>query len=103
MDKGDFIGKDALQTRQDAGPQHRLVTLQVDTTSAPAHPGASLMLGDKVVGTVTSGGWGHRTEMNLAYAFVTPDHAEVGSRCEIDILGTRIAATIIPTGPYGPT
>jgi dimethylglycine dehydrogenase len=102
MDKGDFIGKDALLIRQNAGPQRRLVTLRVDTTSSPAHPGASVMIDGKVVGTVTSGGWGHRTGINLAYAFVAPDLSAAGTTCEIDMLGDIIAAQVIPTGPYRP-
>jgi len=100
--KGDFIGKTALAVRQAAGPKRRLVTLSVDCTHAPAHAGASVMRGEKVVGTVTSGDWGHRVGMNLAYAFVVPDLAATGSVLDIDILGDRIAATVIDPGPYDP-
>ena len=75
LEKPDFIGKAALLERQTAGPQSQLVTLKIDTTHAPAHPGASLMQGDTVVGTITSGDYGHRVGMNLAYAFVKPDFA----------------------------
>ena len=32
---------------------------------------------DKVVGTITSGEWGHRVGKNLAYAFVNLDVAEL--------------------------
>ncbi|WP_205410787.1 glycine cleavage T C-terminal barrel domain-containing protein [Salaquimonas pukyongi] len=70
--KPDFIGKEALLKRQAEGPQKKLVMLKLDATHAPAHPGASLMQADQVVGTVTSGDWGHRTGLNLAYAFVSP-------------------------------
>ncbi|MEY8842485.1 FAD-dependent oxidoreductase, partial [Cribrihabitans sp. XS_ASV171] len=50
IDKGDFIGKDALLKRKQEGLRKKLVTLNVDATHAPAHGGASLMQGDKVVG-----------------------------------------------------
>ncbi len=102
MEKGDFVGKSALQARQTVQKTRQLVTLTVDTKRAPAHGGASVMQGDKVVGTVTSGDWGHRTGLNLAYAFVEPGLSEVGAALEIDITGERVAATVIAPSPYDP-
>lgn len=102
MDKGDFIGKAALRSRMANGPARKLVTLEIDCTHAPAHGGASVMLDGAVVGTVTSGDWGHRLGKNLAYAFMRPDLAVPGCKATIDILGDRIAATVIETGPYDP-
>ncbi len=102
MDKGDFVGRDALVARQKDGPRKRLVTLSVDATDRPAHPGASVMEGDRVVGTVTSGDWGHRTGLNLAYAFVDPDRADTGTDLAIDALGTMVPATVIEPSPYDP-
>ncbi|PRY78962.1 dimethylglycine dehydrogenase [Yoonia maritima] len=102
MGKGDFIGKEALLDRQAAGPRNQLVTLKIDTTHAPAHPGASLMQGDKVVGTVTSGEYGHRVGMNLAYAFVLPEFGNPGSAMELDLCGDRIRAQVIEPSPYDP-
>ena len=101
MDKGDFIGKEALTKRIDAGPSRHLVTLHLDNDSGPSHPGASVMDGDKVVGTVTSGGWGHRTGLNLAYAFVLPAYSAIDTHCEIDVLGKRVDGKVVPTCPYG--
>ena len=69
----DFLGKNALAKRIVDGSRRKLVTLQVDTDRAPAHGGASVMMDIRVVGTVTSGEWGHRVGKNLAYAFVEPE------------------------------
>jgi dimethylglycine dehydrogenase len=100
MDKPGFIGRSALVTR--TGPHRVLVTLVVNTDDAPAHSGASVMLGDRVVGTVTSGDWGHRVQRNIALAFVDPGHAAPGTGLEIDILGTRVPSKTV-TGPlYDP-
>ena len=79
------------------------MTLTLDSDFAPAHGGASVMVGDTVVGTVTSGGWGHRLGLNLAYAFVNPDVSQVGTPFEVDVLGHRIAAKVSPMGAYDPT
>jgi dimethylglycine dehydrogenase len=94
MDK-DFIGKDALARRQAAGPTRKLALLSLDAKDAPAHGGASVMRDGRVVGTVTSGEWGHRTGLNLAYAYVEPDLAAVGTAVEIDVIGTMVPATVI--------
>jgi dimethylglycine dehydrogenase len=103
MTKPDFVGRAALEACRNAGPHKQLVTLHVQGDTAPAHAGASVMLGDQVVGTVTSGDWGHRVGKNLAYAFVDPAQATLGSRMEIDIIGVRTPAEVIARCQYDPT
>jgi dimethylglycine dehydrogenase len=102
LDKGDFIGKEALLKRVEAGPQRRLVSLTVEAKHAPAHGGASVRQDGRIIGTVTSGDWGHRTGLNIAYAFVEPEFAGVGTYMTIDVLGEPMAAQIIESGPYDP-
>ena len=98
----DCLGQEALELRRHDGPSKQFVTLRIDTKDAPAHPGASLMQGDKVVGTITSGDWGHRTGLNLAYAFVDPEMAELGTTIDLDLLGSLVPATVIAPCPYDP-
>ncbi|WP_195819298.1 GcvT family protein [Roseobacter sp. MH60115] len=102
LDKGEFVGRRALLGRQKDEPNKRLVTLAIDTQRFPAHPGASLMQGNRVIGTVTSGHWGHRVGMNLAYAFVEPEYAETGQQMVLDLCGEHTAAEVIEKSPYDP-
>jgi dimethylglycine dehydrogenase len=102
LDKGEFIGKDALLQRQANGPGKQFVPFKIDASHAPAHAGASLMQGEKVVGTVTSADWGHRLGMNLAYAFVDPQFARVGTILQLDMYGELVAAEVIAPSPYDP-
>ncbi len=102
LNKSDFVGKAALQSRRADGPTRKFVTLDIDCTHAPARGGASLMHDGRVVGTITSGDWGYRVGRNLAYAFVEPDLAVIGGEFTIDLLGDLIAATVIEPGPYDP-
>lgn len=102
LDKPDFVGKDALIQRLKDGPRKKLVTLKIDATQAPAYGGASLMQGDTVVGTVTSGEWGHRSGLNLAYAFVDTALSGEGTVLDLDLLGDRVSAEIIAPSPYDP-
>ncbi|MBT8424110.1 MAG: FAD-dependent oxidoreductase, partial [Silicimonas sp.] len=101
-DKGDFVGRGALIKRHETGPRRRLVTLSVETKDAPAHPGASVRADGRIVGTVTSGDWGHRTGLNLAYAFVLPEVSSAENAVTVDSLGEPVPATVIPPGPYDP-
>ena len=103
MEKPGFIGKAALEKRVAAGPQRKLVSLQVDTQDAPAHGGASVRVGGEIIGTVTSGAMGHRVGMNLAYAFVKPEYAADGSEMTVDVIGLPIGARVIAAGPYDPS
>ncbi|MEM8580160.1 MAG: glycine cleavage T C-terminal barrel domain-containing protein, partial [Pseudomonadota bacterium] len=102
LEKPDFIGRAALIARHNAGPRKALVTLSVDSKDRPAHAGSSVMTGSDVVGTVTSGAWGHRTGVNLALAFVDPSLAAPNTQVCIDMLGETFPATVIPPGPYDP-
>ena len=102
MDKPDFVGKTALADRIAAGQSRKLVTLDVDCAHAPAHGGASVVLDGSVVGTVTSGAFGHRVGKNLAYAFVKPDLAVPDTGVEVEVLGDRVAARVIEMSPYDP-
>lgn len=102
LDKDDFVGKAALEKRRAAGPTKQLVCLSIDCATMPAYGGGSLMHNGDVVGTITSGDWGHRVGMNLAYAFVDPAMASEGSKMELDLCGEMVAVTVIPFGPYDP-
>ena len=61
------------------------------------------MDGNKVIGTITSGDWGHRVGMNLAYAFVDPNKSIIRSKFKLDLLGELVPAEVIAAGPYDPS
>ena len=94
LDK-DFVGKEALLKEIERGPLKQFVVMAVDCEVGPAHAGDSVYCGDDLIGTVTSGGYGHRVEKNIAYAFVAPELAEVGTALEIEILGERYPAVVV--------
>jgi dimethylglycine dehydrogenase len=74
----------------------------LDADDAPATPGASVMRDGRVIGTVTSGGWGHRVGSNIAYAFVDFEHAQTGSQFSIDVLGHFVQAEVVEPALYDP-
>ena len=103
MDKGDFIGKAALEKQHQQGLRTKLVTIVIDDDVALAHGGASIMVDGRVVGTVSSGDYGHRVGKNIAYAFVDPEFAAEGTTFEIDIIGKLTPATVVEQCLYDPT
>jgi dimethylglycine dehydrogenase len=101
--KGDFIGRDALVRWRERGFANQFVTLEVhDVTDADALGNNPIYAGGKLVGRATGGNYGFRVEKSLALAMVHPDHAAIGTRLEMDILGQRHPVTVIPESPYDP-
>ena len=103
LNKGDFIGRDALHRWMDRGFSNRLVTLEVhDATDADPLGNNPVFAGGALVGRATGGNYGFRVEKSLALAMVRPDLAEIGTALEIDVLGTMHRATVIGESPYDP-
>jgi len=94
LDKPNFVGKDALLTEIERGPQKQFVVMTLDCDIAPAHAGDSVYNGDALIGTVSSGAYGHRVKQNIAYAFVDPESTSIGTTLEIGVLGQRYTAVV---------
>jgi dimethylglycine dehydrogenase len=102
-DKGDFIGRDAyLQQRPESRVTQTLVTLHVDATDAEASGYEPVWAGDKRVGFVTSGAYGHTVARSLALAYLDFDHANVGTELEVHIVGARHRCRVIRPSPWDP-
>lgn len=102
LGKGAFVGKEALEAQIARGPRRLFVTLTVDCDIAPAHAGDPVYQGERLVGTVTSGGFGHRVQRNIALAFVAPELAEAGTGLSVAILGERYDAVVTAPCLYDP-
>ncbi len=101
LDKPAFPGREALMAKQGRPLRRRFVTLRMEGASLPAHPGDSVMAEGRVVGTVTSAAYGHRTGENLAMAFIQPDMAQEGRRLTLDLLGTHQPCEVVASKRYG--
>jgi len=102
LDKPEFVGKAALLEQIERGPRKSFVNMIVDCDIAPAHGGDGVYRGEHQVGSVTSAGYGHRVNKNLAFAFVEPDAATIGCELEIEILGERYPARVCEECLYDP-
>jgi glycine cleavage system T protein len=103
LDKeGGFIGRDALvQQREGEGPTERLRCLVLDEPRAVAFGDEPVRVDGDVCGRVTSGGFGHRVERSIAYAYL-PTSVEVGARLEVGIFGEWVGAEVAKEPLYDP-
>jgi len=102
-DKPAFVGKEAAILERDGnGPAQRLVTLHVQAQDADASGYEPVWKDGKRVGFVTSGGYGHTTDMSLAMAMVDSDLATEGTELSVHIVGVERKCTIIAPSPYDP-
>ena len=97
-----FIGKHGLEKMIANGPRRKFVSFVLDTDHAPAHPGDSMVAEGRVIGTVTSAGWGYRTNKNIAMGFVDPQFAGEGSRFDVEVIGSPVAAEVVAPALYDP-
>jgi dimethylglycine dehydrogenase len=103
LNKGQFIGRDALVEWQQKGFANTFVTMEVHgVTDADARGSEPIYKDGELIGRATSGGYGWRINKSLALAMVAPDLANLGQELEIEILGQRHKATIIEESPFDP-
>ena len=103
LNKGEFIGRDALVAWQQKGFDNSFVTLEVhETTDADALGNNAIFKDGENIGRATGGGYGFRVGKSLALGMVRPDLVEIGTELEMDILGTIHKVTVIPESPYDP-
>jgi glycine cleavage system aminomethyltransferase T len=87
---GDFVGRDALIEAKAAGPRKRLRCLVLDDPRSVALGNEPIRADGRIVGRVTSGGYGFAVERSIAYGYLPPDQAAIGTRGEIEIFGEWI-------------
>ena len=76
LDKGEFIGRDALAARRE--PERRLCCLTLADPRAVALGSEPVRVGGEPVGRVTSGGYGYTVERSIAYAYLPAERATPG-------------------------
>jgi aminomethyltransferase len=106
LDKpGDFIGREALAARAQAGPERVLVGLVSQSRRVPRH-GYDVLWDGAPVGTVTSGAPSPTLGTPIAMAYVTPAVAEAAAgeaasgRLAVDIRGRAEPARLVPLPFY---
>ncbi|RMG36722.1 MAG: glycine cleavage system aminomethyltransferase GcvT [Planctomycetota bacterium] len=100
LDK-DFVGRDALRTIAERGPQRTRVGLSLDSRRI-ARQGCAVFPadGNERIGEVTSGTFSPTLQRSIAMAYVPRSFAETGTRLRVDIRGRYETATVCPLPFY---
>jgi 4-methylaminobutanoate oxidase (formaldehyde-forming) len=94
LDKGDFVGREALVAAQDEQLDRRLACLVLDEPRAVALGSEPVRMDGEILGRVTSGGYGYSVERSIAYAYVPAAAVEPGRRVEVEIFGDWVPGEI---------
>jgi aminomethyltransferase len=99
-DKPHFVGKSALAAQLAANDYARIAGLVLDG-KVPARAGYAVYSGAASVGEIRSGSIGPSVgNKNIATALLTPAAAQVGNRLDVEIRGSRQAASVVPMPFY---
>lgn len=100
LDKGDFIGRDALQRQKDAGIKRRLVGFKMVERGGVPRAHYPVQVDGREVGFVTSGTASPTLGENIGLALVERSVAGVGKPLQIVIRGKPVAAIQVRTPFY---
>jgi len=100
--KSNFIGSDILREKLQSGVDIKIVYLEIDVDDADARGNEPVYHNNKIVGVVTSGGYGFRVNKSLAFAYVNADLAEMNNEFEVQIQGQKRRAIALKEMAYDP-
>jgi aminomethyltransferase len=99
LDKGDFVGREALVQQKAEGVKRKLVGFEV-TERGIARDDQGVVIGDQTVGKVTSGSPAPYLKKNIGLAYVPVEYANVAQEIKIDVRGRLVGAQIVKTPFY---
>ena len=100
--KGDFTGRKALLAKKEKGITRRLCCLTIDAGPLMPVGKEAILDGEKVIGLVTSGGFGHTIQKPIAYGYLPIQYSEPGTRLQIEVAVKRYEATVEKEPLYDP-
>jgi aminomethyltransferase len=100
MEKGDFIGRAALEKAKAAGLKRTLVGLEMIDRGIARDEYCCCNESGDAVGVITSGSPSPTLGKNIALAYVPPQMSAVGTTILVEIRGNKYRAKVVPTPFY---
>ena len=94
LEKSNFNGRDALAKQKAEGIKRKLCCLSLADKTVIALGNEPVRQNNKIVGWITSGGYGYTIGKSIAYAYLPLELATVGATLDVELFGERIAATV---------
>jgi dimethylglycine dehydrogenase len=101
-DKAGFIGREAAIRERETGSDQRLVLLAIDALDADVTGFEPVWAGERRVGFVTSGAYGHYVAQSLALAYIDRTIPGESVPLEVHVVGERRPARLLREPPYDP-
>ena len=99
MDKGDFVGRDALAKQKDRGVTRKLIGFEM-TGRGIGRDGYETCIAGAGAGWVTSGGPSPTLNKNIGLCYLPCADAEIGKLIQIIVRGQLVDAVTVPTPFY---
>ena len=92
--KPDFLGRDAVLRKRECGLSRRMGQFLLSDPQAMVYHNEPILKDGRIVGTVTSGNYGHHLGGAVAMGYVpcAPGEDVLAARYEIDVAGRRVEA-----------
>ena len=100
MDKGDFIGRAALERANGAGVKRTLVGIEMVDRGIARDEYVCCNEAGEAIGVVTSGSPSPTLGKNIALAYAPPAFSAVGTVLYVEIRGQKCKAQVVPTPFY---
>ena len=100
MEKGDFVGRDALEKAKAKGITRTLVGLESIDRGIPRDGYKVFDTDGKEIGYVTSGSYAPFLKKNIALAYVPLEHAEIGHEVSVQCRSLPVKCKVVPTPFY---
>jgi glycine cleavage system aminomethyltransferase T/glycine/D-amino acid oxidase-like deaminating enzyme len=101
LEKGDFIGREALIALREKPAAGRLACLVLEDPRSVALGSEPVRIAGEIVGRVTSGGFGYTIGSSIAYAYV-PAASGPGTPVEVEIFGSWVAGQVAEEPLFDP-
>jgi 4-methylaminobutanoate oxidase (formaldehyde-forming) len=101
LDKGDFIGKQALIKIKEAGITSKLCAITLDADYG-LFGGESVWVGDRLIDRIRSAAHGHTIGKDIGLVYLPPDLSRPGTEVEVEVLGQRIKSEVVSTPLFDP-
>jgi aminomethyltransferase len=94
MEKGDFVGRDALAAHRQRGPRRCLIGLELTGAGIP-RAGYRILREDRPIGEVTSGTKSPTLGKGIGLGYVEPAASEPETALAVEIRGRPVAARVV--------
>ncbi|HSY36876.1 MAG TPA: glycine cleavage system aminomethyltransferase GcvT [Acidobacteriaceae bacterium] len=101
LDKGDFVGRDALvKIQEEGGPKRKLVGLEMIERGIGRDGYPVFSIDGKRLGEITSGSPAPFLKKNIALAYVPVEYTALDTEVAVEIRGQMVKAKVVPTPFY---